>query len=678
MRNLKFKRWIVDAPLKSLATSLAEECDVDPFVALIAAGRGYTEPELLDEFLTDEPILSDPYELTDIEKAAEVINEAIYSEEKIAVFGDYDVDGVTATALMYSYLKNRGAMVSYYIPDREKEGYGINITAIDKLNADGVELIVTVDNGIAALSEIEYAKRLGIKVVVTDHHLPQGELPSADAVVDPHRADDYSEFKEICGAFVAFKVICAVEGRTPEEMLYDYGDLVALGTVADIMPLLNENRAVVREGVKLIANGGRRGLTALLRAAGIEEDSLTASRLAFGIAPRLNAAGRVGDAARAAQLLLTDEDEVAEGLASVLNNENIRRQSLEKQILAEAVEIVEKKGYKHNRVIVVSGENWHGGVLGIVASRLCEKYARPAVVLSVQDGVANGSARSIKGFSIYEALKDCSYILTKFGGHEMAAGLTLYADSVDSFRIAVNEYAARFSKLLPELRLDCKLNPAALSVDLAEAIKVFEPFGVGNPTVLFGIFDLTLDKISPVAQGKHLRLTFSKGETTFSAMLFGTAAAEFEYNVGDKVDIAVNLDTNIFNNNLSLTVMVKEIRISGINEDKLVKELSLYEDFKSGNTADYSDIMPDRNDVAVIYKQLLNQGYSLERLVTMNLNSVGYAKTLIAAEALCELKICSVFDLDGVKVIKVINSETKTNLMDAKILKSLRGDEYGA
>ena len=674
---MRFKRWIVDAPLKSLAAVLSEECDVDPFVALIAAGRGYTEPELLEEFLADEPILSDPYELTDIEKAAEIINDSVFSEEKITVFGDYDVDGVTATALMYSYLKSRGARVSYYIPDREKEGYGINITAIDKLKAEGVELIVTVDNGIAAASEIEYAKRLGIKVVVTDHHLPQGELPAADAVVDPHRADDYSEFKDICGAFVAFKVVCAVEGRTPEEMLYDYGDLVALGTVADIMPLVNENRAIVREGVNLITNGSRRGLTALLRAAGIDEDNLTASRLAFGIAPRLNAAGRIGDASRAAELLLTDDDEVAEGLASVLNNENIRRQSLEKQILTEAVEIVEKKGYKHNRVIVVSGENWHGGVLGIVASRLCEKYARPAIVLSSQEGIANGSARSIKGFSIYEALKDCSYMLTKFGGHEMAAGLTLYADSIDSFRNAVNEYAARFSKLLPELRLDCKLNPAALSVDLAETIRVFEPFGVGNPTVLFGIFDLNLDRISPVGQGKHLRLTFSKGDTTFSAMLFGTTQAEFEYSVGDKVDIAVNVDTNNFNGNLSLTVMVKEMRLSGVNEEKLINELSLYESFKSGNFLDYSEIIPTREDVAVIYKQLLNQGYSLDRLVTMNLNTIGYAKTLISAEALCELKICSVFDMDKVKAIRVTNSAVKTNLLDAKILKRLRGEEYG-
>ena len=675
---MKFKRWIVKPPLKDLAADLAEECNVDPFIALIAAGRGYTEPELLEEFLADEAILADPYELADIEKTAEIINNAIYAEEKIAVFGDYDVDGVTATAIMYSYLKNRGARVLHYIPDREKEGYGINITAIDKLKSEDVSLIVTVDNGIAANYEIDYAKRLGINVVVTDHHLPQGQLPEADAVVDPHRVDDQSFFKDICGAFVAFKVVCAVEGRTPEEMLYEYGDLVALGTVADVMPLVNENRALVREGVRLIANGSRRGLTALLRAAGIEPDTLTASKLAFGIAPRLNAAGRVGDATRAAELLLTDDDEVATGLATVLNNENIRRQGLEKEILAEAIEIIEKKGYKHNRVIVVAGENWHGGVLGIVASRLCEKYSRPTVVLSSLDGVANGSARSIKGFSIYEALKECSHILTKFGGHEMAAGLTLYDDQIDYFRTAVNDYAATLPKLLPELRLDLKLNPVALSVDLAEDIKIFEPFGTGNPTILFGILGLTLQKISPVGQGKHLRLTFSKEDTTFAAMLFGTTANEFEYDVGDKVDIAVNIDINVYGGNQNLTVQVKEIRPCGLNEEKLINEIALYEDFKSGVEKEFSKILPTRQEVAVVYKQLLQKGLSLDRLIILNLETLGYAKTLIAAEALCELKICSLFDMEGVRVIKVVNTETKVNLDDAKILKQLRGEYIGA
>ncbi len=671
---MTFKRWKVNPIDKALAAELSEECDIDPFVALIATGRGYTDPYELSEFLTDEVMLCDPYELKCIEKAAEIINEAVWSEEKIAVFGDYDVDGVTATALMYSYLKNRGARVSYYIPDREKDGYGINITAIQKLKDEGVDLIITVDNGIAAIDEVRYAKSLGMKVVVTDHHLPGSELPEADAVVDPHRPDDISEFKEICGVFVAYKVVCAVEGRSPEEMLSDYGDLVALGTVADVMPLVNENRTVVREGINLIANGSRRGLTALCRAAGIEDGDLTASRLAFGLAPRINAAGRMGDAARACELLLTDDDEVAEGLSSVLNNENIRRQGIEKQIFTEAAATVDKKGYKHNRVIVVSGEGWHCGVIGIVAARLSEKYGRPTVVLSVENGIANGSCRSIKGFSVYDALCDCSYLLSKFGGHEMAAGVTLDESCIDTFRRAINEYAARFPLAMGEINLDCKLNPAALSVELAETVKQLEPFGTGNPVPLFGIFGVTIDKVSAVGGGKHLRLTFKKGETTFSAMLFGTSAAAFAYGVGETVDIAVALDTNLYGGNVNLTVSVKDIRPMGLNDDDLSDSIALYEDFKSGHNNNYSEIIPTREEIGIVYKFLLKTPASTDRIVTANLSSVGYAKALVAAQALCELKLCSVFDNGGVPVIKVTNSGVKVNLSDAAILKKLRGE----
>ena len=674
---MQFKRWVVDPPLKSLAAELSEECDIDAFVALIAAGRGYTDPVQLDEFLLDEVIMADVYELCDIEKAAEIINESVWAEEKIVVFGDYDVDGVTATALMYSYLKNRSARVSYYIPDREKDGYGINMPAIDKLKDEGCDLIITVDNGIAAVGEIEYAKSLGMKVVVTDHHLPQGELPKADAVVNPHRADDSSEFKDICGVFVAYKVICAVEGRSPEEMFSEYGDFVALGTVADVMPLVDENRTVVREGLNLIANGTRRGLSALCRVAGIEEYQLSATRLAYGLAPRINAAGRMGDAARAVELLLTEDDEVAQGIATILNNENIRRQTLEKEIFNQAVNIVEKCGYKHNRIIVVSGEGWHGGVVGIVASRLSEKYGRPAIVLSIADQIANGSARSISGFSIYDALCECSYILTKFGGHEMAAGLTLYEDSIDSFRKAINEYASRQDKVLPVLKLDCKLNPSALSVELAEELKVLQPFGVGNPVPLFGIFDITIDKISSVGSGKHLRIGFTKGEAQFSAMLFFTTENEFAYDVGDKVDIAVNIDTNIYNGNTSLTVSIKDIRKSGLDEEKVASQIEMYESFKSGINRDYYQIIPTRQEVGEVYKFLLSRPVCLDKLICSHLGGIGYAKTLVCAQALCELKLCSVFDVDGTSIIKVTSGE-KVNLNDAEILKKLKGEFYDA
>ena len=671
---MQFKRWTINPVDKALAAELSEECDVDAFVALIAAGRGYTDPADLEEFLTEEVILEDPYLLADIEKAAEIINEAVWAEEKIAVFGDYDVDGVTATALMFSYLKNRGARVSYFIPDRQQDGYGISMSAIERLKNEGTDLIITVDNGIAAVSEAEYARDLGMKMVITDHHLPGERLPEADAVVNPHRRDDLTPFKEVCGVFVAFKVVCAIEGKSPEEMLGDYGDLVALGTVADVMPLINENRTVVREGVNLIDLGNRRGLTALCRAAGIEDGKLNASRLAFGLAPRINAAGRMGDAARALELLLTDDDETAEGLASVLCNENIRRQSLEKQIYTEAEKMVEKYGYKHNRVIVVAGQDWHGGVIGIVASRLADKYGRPAVVLSVTDGIANGSARSVSGFSIYDALCECSYLLSKFGGHEMAAGLTLYESSIDSFRNAINDFAARIPRSLPEIKLDCKLNPAALSVDLAEELKVMEPFGVGNPTPMFGIFDLTIRKITSVGSGKHMRLTLEKGDTSFPAMLFGTPPTAFAYDVGDRVDVAVTIDTNIFGGNVSLTVSVKEIRPAGLDEEVLAREIDIYEKFKSGIFADYDEIIPTREEVGVVYRALLAKPANLDRIICGGVSTIGFGKALVSAEALCELKLCSFFDVEGTPVLKVTDKGAKVNLSDAPILKRLRGE----
>lgn len=668
---MQFKRWVVNPLEKALAAELAEECEIDPFVALIAAGRGYSDPYELSELISPDCMMADPFEMTDMEKAVEVITDAVYSDSLIAIYGDYDVDGVTATALLYSYLKNRGARVIYAIPDREKDGYGINMMAVEKLRDQNVDLIITVDNGIAAVREIEYAKSLGMKVVVTDHHLPSDELPLADAVVDPHRADDMSEFKEVCGVMVAFKLVSALDGKSPEEMLYEFGDLVAIGTVADVMPLVNENRSAVREGLGLIAEGRRRGVTALIKASGAEPYSMTAGKIAYSLAPRLNAAGRMGDAARAVELLLTDDDEVANGLADVLCNENIRRQALEKQIYNEAVSIVEKSGYKHNRVIVVEGQNWHGGVVGIVAARMCEKYGRPVIVLSTIDGISNGSARSVSGFSIYDAIKSCDYLLSKFGGHEMAAGVTLSAGSVDAFRRAINEYAGNLDRVYPELKLDCKLNPSALSIDLVEELKVLEPYGVGNPTPLFGIFGLRLEKISAVASGKHLRLTLSRNDISFNAMLFGVTPAAFAFEVGNIVDIAVIVDTNEYNGNISLTVNIKDIRLSDVDWDKALIDADEYESFKSELGGDYTEIAPTREDVGIVYKEILKREMSLDKLANIVMKTLGPAKALIAAEALCELKICSLYDKDGVPTIKISNRDIKVNLADAKILRKI-------
>lgn len=673
---MAFKRWMISPPQKELAQMLAEECNTDSFIALIAASRGYTDPADLDEFLSDETIISDPFELSDMEKAVDIIWNSIYAEELIAIYGDYDVDGVTATALLYSYLKNKGAKVIYHIPSREKDGYGMNMPSIDMLHDKNVELIITVDNGIASVREIDYAKSLGMKVIVTDHHLPQEEIPTPDALINPHRPDDVSEFKEICGVEVAFKLLCAMEGKSPEELIYDYGALVALGTVADVMPLTYENRGIVREGLRAIADNGNLGISALLRAEDIDPESLTASKLAFLVAPRINAAGRMGDAARGVELLVTEDDEIAASLARTLSADNIKRQGIEKKILTEAVMKIEKNGYKHNRVIVVSGENWHDGVIGIVASRLAEKYGKPAIVLSENGQLSHGSARSVGDFSIYNAINSCSYLLTKFGGHEMAAGISIYTDSIEQFRRQINEYAAQFEMPRQELRVDCKLKPQALSLDLAEDIKILEPFGNGNPVPVFAILNSKIQKITPVGNGKHLRINFTRDDTTFIAMLFGTTKNAFGFAEGDMVDIAVTLGINDFGSEQKLSIVIKDMRKSGLSEDTLFHQIDLYENFKSELQGDYSEILPSRNEVGEVYKQLLKCPAGLDKIVNMNIDSIGFAKALVAAEALCELGLLKSINVDGDKILKVDNAAQKVNLGDAKILKRLGGGIY--
>ena len=389
------KKWQIAGFNKMLAKELAEECDIDPIVALIASARGYTDPASLEEFLSDEPCFDDPRNLVDIEKAADIINSYIEDGSRIAVYGDYDCDGITSTVLMFSYLKSRGADCVYYIPDRFDEGYGMNTGAVEKLAGEGIKLLITVDNGIACHNEIKRAKELGMSVVVTDHHLPKETLPQADAVVDPHRADCRSEFKEICGAEVAFKLICVLEEREPEELLPYYSDLLSVALTADVMPLIYENRAIVKYGIEKLKQSPLTGFSALMSVAAIQRDNISAGRIAFGIAPRINAAGRMGSAARAVELLLSDNMLNALGIANEIDDDNSERQRIEKEIFAEASAEIEKKGYFYDRVIVVDGEGWHNGVLGIVASRITERYGCPSLVLSRKGDAASGAGRSI-------------------------------------------------------------------------------------------------------------------------------------------------------------------------------------------------------------------------------------------------------------------------------------------
>lgn len=663
-----FKKWCVLDFDKELAKELAAECEIDPIVALIASARGYTDPMELEQFLSDEPYFSDPYEMADIEDAAELVNTTILNGEKIAVYGDYDCDGVTATALLCTYLKLRNADFIYYIPDRFDEGYGMNTKAVKSLKEAGVQLIITVDNGISCIKEIEYANSLGIKVVVTDHHLPSEILPDAAAVVDPHRQDCPSAFKSICGAQVAFRLICVIENKEPEELLPLFADILSLAVIADIMPLTLENRSIVKSGIEKLKFEPNKGLSALLSVAGIKQDSVSASRIAFGLAPRINAAGRMGKAQRAVELLLTDDMMQALALANEIDNENTARQQIEKKIFEEAINIIEKNGYMYDRVIVVSGEDWHQGVVGIVASRITEKYGCPAVLISSSGELAHGSGRSIEGFSLYNAIADSKDLMVKFGGHDQAAGITVKTEDIPEFRRRINEYARHFDYVPAKLKLDCKLNPSALTLDLAFALEKLEPFGSGNSVPVFGVYGSLLQRITPIGNGKHLRLLFSKGNNTFQALLFGVTPESFCFCEGDVLDLAVTVESNYYKGEYSVSVTIKAIRISGTDDEKLFKEFAIFNDFMTGDGADTSLIYPSRQEVGEVYKYICEKPVLADRVKYFFMNSLGFGKTAVAVKTLEELGL---IEKNSKGLYFAVSGAAKTNLTNSETYKKI-------
>ena len=662
-----FKKWVVKDTDRQLAKQLAKECDVDPIIALIASARGYDDPADLEQFLSDEPCFSDVYALADIMHAADLVNMAIEQNKKIAIFGDYDCDGVTATALLFKYLQSRGSDCIYYIPDRFSEGYGMNCAAVEQLKADGIEFIITVDNGIACFEEIKLANSLGITVVVTDHHLPGDKLPEAAAVVDPHRIDCPSEFKSVCGAQVAFMLICVMEGKEPEELLPYFADILSVAIIADVMPLTFENRSIVKYGVLKMRMSALTGFSALLNVSGVKINDVTAEKIAFSICPRINAAGRMGSAKTAVELLCETDMLKALKIANEIDELNSLRQQTEKNICNEVIDQIELNGYSNDRVIVVCGENWHHGVVGIVASRICERYGSPCIVLSVEGELAHGSGRSYDGFSLFEAVNNCKSLLEKFGGHALACGLTIRVENVNLFREAINKYAYTKEYCPPVLSLDCKLNPQAISIDLAETLKQLEPFGFQNQVPLFGIFGVTLQRITPLSNNKHLKLLFSKDKACFQALLFGVGTDSFSFESGDTLDLAVTLDINNYNDNVSVSVQVKALRLSNTDDDKMFFDIDNYRRFCSQMSYNACAITPSRNEVGEVYRFITPNGVLYNKVINNFIKTLNYGKTAIALDVLENLELIKFKDN---KFFKLPNAE-KTNLSNSAIYNKL-------
>lgn len=605
------RKWEVRPLDKERAAAFAQTYGVPFFLAMLMNIRGLDDAAHLREFLGEGEPLSDPFLLKDMDKAAVRITRAVDNMEKIAVYGDYDADGVTSTAMLYSYLETRGADVIFYIPQREGEGYGMNMGAVEYLKEQGVSLIVTVDNGISSVQEVARANELGIDVVVTDHHRPQEILPDAVAVVDAYRPDDTSPYKHFSGVGIAFKLLMALEDGAGdvEDLLEAYSDLAAIGTIGDIVPLTGENRTLIRAGLERLSQSDRPGVQALLENAGIAGKVLTSTNVAFTLVPRINATGRMGAPERAVRLLISGYEEEAEVLSEEICADNEERRRVEAEIAEAAFADIEAKGYMKDRVVVVDGENWHHGVIGIVASRVTERCGKPCMIISRGETEAKGSGRSIEGFSLFEAICACGDLLIKFGGHPMAAGITLKPENIEAFRKRINRYAAEHFPQMPTqtVTLDCKLNPAALSVSMAQSLTQLEPFGNGNPQPVFGLFNMELSNVTPVGGGGHLRLTLEKNGAVITAMRFNTKPEELPYHIGDKIDLAVQLEAREFRGQPSLTVIVRDMKFAAFNTEKNIASLASFEKWQRGEVLSAEDknrLYPDRACLAAIYRAL--------------------------------------------------------------------------
>ncbi|HIR12276.1 MAG TPA: single-stranded-DNA-specific exonuclease RecJ [Candidatus Fimenecus excrementavium] len=677
------KLWQLSPCDKDLAAQLSEDCGMDPILALLLASRGIQDEEQAALFLSDETELSDPFLLADMEKAVERVGQAIENFEKIAVFGDYDADGVTSTALLYLYLSKQGADVQCYIPDRITEGYGMSKAAIQKFKDDGVKLIVTVDTGVAAVEETEFAKSLGMDIVITDHHQPGETLPDAVAVVDPHRADCPSEFKEYAGVGVAFLLACALEGDF-ESVLDEFSDLVALGTLADVVSLTGENRTLVKAGVQRLNHNPRPGFAALKAASGTQNRALTASGVAFTLAPRINAAGRVGSAMTALKLLLCETEEEARPFAEEIEQENHRRQAIEAEISNAAIAQIEADpAIRYASVLVVSGEGWHPGVIGIVAARLVSRYGKPAVVITTDGDTGKGSCRSIDGFSIFDALCAVKEHLTHFGGHPGAAGLGVKTQNIGALREALDAYAAKVGMPFPTLTLDFKLNPSYINLALLDTLAVLEPCGCGNPVPTFGLYNMTLRAVKPVGEGKHLRLTLQKGITELTAMLFSVTLAQFPFKLGDAVDLAVQVDRNVFRGEVKPSVHIRAIRFSGLDEENFLKSVRLYEKYRHGDTLNEKEaafLCPSRTFLLSVYKFIrANSPWHFDIDVFCKRSgcpAANAATVLVALDVLCELHLI-LKDGEGGYLFNEETVGQKADLADSEILKALQ-DRGGA
>ena len=719
----KEKQWIprslVPAAAEADIAKIANELGINPIIAKLLYSRGcHTVNDAKAFIYMETEILANPFEMADMEKGIARVREAIKNGEKITVYGDYDVDGVTSVCTLYLYLKAQGAMVEYYIPNRTGEGYGVSKVALNAIKSSGTSLIITVDTGITANEEVEYAKGIGMDFVITDHHECRAELPKAAAVINPHRPDCQYPFKELAGVGVVFKFVCAYEERynkasrlaAAANVFGRYADLVAIGTIADVMPIKSENRIIVAYGLKMIEDTARPGLESLMELSSHKADSgrdnrkkkktkITSSYIGYTLAPRINAAGRIKSATEAVELFLEQDRDRAYAIAEALCTANRERQTEENKIMQEAYKKIEELDAASNPVIVLDSDDWHHGVIGIVSSRITDRYSRPSILISFEgndpkldysEQLGKGSGRSIKGMNLVDALCYCNDHLLKFGGHELAAGLSVRRDELEAFKEKINEYAKKnltAEDMIPTLDTDFEIAFSDITVSLAEEIRILEPYGVDNPVPVFVLKGVYVNEISGVSEGRHTKLTIGDGRRNISAMYFSISPNETGIRVGDTVDVLFNIDINDWAGRKNVQLIVRDIKLSSGERNDIGVQRKRFEEIKSGARFDAcEDIIPRRDDFAQVYKLMLASQHSgidtlshrdiCAKLSCGGTGYISYIKLKIIVMVMRELNIVHIDEIsDELYRFTIHYTTTKTDLEKSGILRKLRSQQ---
>ena len=541
------KKWEFYEENNEKIIEISKKHNISELLTKILVNRGITDDKEIDTFLNPtRNDFYDPYLMPDMEKAVERIIKAINNQDKVMIYGDYDVDGITIITVLKKFLEERGLKTGHYIPNRLEEGYGLNENAIRSIAEQKYTLMITVDCGISGIEEVDLANQLGIETIITDHHEQLENLPNAYAIINAKRKDSQYPFRGLAGCGAVFKLIQAISIRLKleEKEFLKYLDIVCVGTISDIVPLVDENRVIAKLGLKLVAQTRNIGLRELILQSGYKK--VDSNTISFGVAPRINACGRMGYQEEALDLFLTNNIEEAKKITARLNSYNVERQTKEKDIFEQAIKELEKEDIKNLNTIVLSGDNWHHGVIGIVASKLTEKFYKPTILICFEDDIGKGSGRSLPGFDLHEALVESSAYLEKYGGHEMAVGLSLKKEKYNDFKLAFEEIAKskNIQQIIPVIKIDSIITAKDVNKKTIEELEMLEPFGEKNKNPIFVYKNLKIDSIRALSEGKHLKLTLKDDNLLINAIGFNLGHLSEEYLIGDKIDIAGNLEIN--------------------------------------------------------------------------------------------------------------------------------------